>query len=431
MLVAHSGSIREILELADKIARLHVTVLLLGEPGVGRHSLARYLHAKSDVSGPFVSANLAVSAEVEADGLLFGERPLRVKAEELPRDRIGLLQSADRGTLFLQNIEEMPLSIQTHFLYFLESGEISPVGSPKRVQVEVRIIASASPLLEEYVRSGRFRADLYYRLNVIPIHIPPLRERRDDILPLARHFISTASPAARKELSVSAMELLVEYPWPGNIQQLKNAITRACLLSSGPVIDDTDLALDPIRPRPAADQIIVELKTHLARAEERLATLSALSLVASPIWEGRRFSAESDLCFVLMPFAAVDDIQKVYVEHTKPAVEKCGMRCMRADDIYGVSGVMQSIWEAINKSRVVIAEMTGRNPNVFYELGIAHTLGKPVIMITQSMNDVPFDLQHLRCVMYEYKPRAIERFEDALTRTLTTVLQTPVVAIET
>lgn len=429
MFLAESQSTKETLKLADVIAPQKMTILLVGEPGVGRHSLARYVHAKSSVPGPFVSANLAVSAE-EADNLLFGDLPPRPKSEQQTRARVGLVQSANGGTLFLQNIEEMPPSVQTHFFEFIHTGVVSLLGGPKLLQFDVRIIASASLLLEEYVRSGRFRADLYYRLNVIPIGIPPLRERRDDILPLARHFITSAPTGTRKELSVSAMELLVEYSWPGNIQQLKNVITRACLLSSRSVIDGSDLALDPIRPRPAADQVIVELKTRLDRAEERLATLSALSIVASPIWENRRFNTENELCFVLMPFAGIDDLQKVYGEHIKPTVEKSGMRCIRADDIYDVSGVMQSIWETINKSRVVIAEMTGRNPNVFYELGIAHTLGKPVIMITQSMDDVPSDLRHLRCIKYEYKPRAIERFEDALIKTLTTILQTPPVTLE-
>jgi hypothetical protein len=210
----------------------------------------------------------------------------------------------------------------------------------------------------------------------------------------------------------------------------KNVITRACLLSRGSSIDGTDLALDPIRPRPAAEQLVHELTSRLEDAKRKFNALEARTIIAAPIWQGRRFTTQPDLCFVLMPFADVFDTQKVYSEYVKPTVEACGLRCLRADDVYGVSGVMQSIWEAINQSRVIIADVTGRNANVFYELGIAHTLGKPVVIMTQSMNDVPFDLKHLRCIVYEYKPRTIERFQDSLTKTLTMVLETPATDVE-
>jgi hypothetical protein len=126
-----------------------------------------------------------------------------------------------------------------------------------------------------------------------------------------------------------------------------------------------------------------------------------------------------------MPFAEDRDVQAVYRNHVKSVVEdRCGLRCERADDICGVHAVMQSVWESINRARLIIAEMTGRNANVFYELGIAHTLGKPVIMITQCIDDVPFDLRHLRCVAYEYKPGRIDKFQESLERTIKTVLAT-------
>lgn len=433
MLVAHSTSMKKILTLAERVSQVNATVLLRGEPGVGRQTLARYIHSKSAMSGgPFVAVNLALFAIAEAENMLFGHQigALPSKSGRSRAGNIPLLRSAHGGTLLLQNVEEMPLSLQPLFVKFIQEGEFVPFGARRAVRVNVRVIATTSHHLEEFVKQGRFRADLYYRLNVILIDIPPLRERHDDILPLARHFISLALPDIRKDLSVRAIERLVEYPWPGNVQQLRNVITRACLLSSGPTIDDADLSLDPLRPRNASEQIISELKARLTFAERRLKTMSAVTIVASPIWQGKRISTEADLCFVLMPFADIQDVQKVYQEHVKPTVEKCGMRCIRADDIYDVSGVMQSIWEAMNRSRVIIAEMTNRNPNVFYELGIAHTLGKPVVMITQSMGDIPFDLKHLRCIEYKYKPRAIERFQDTLVRTLTTVLETPVTDVD-
>jgi hypothetical protein len=124
-----------------------------------------------------------------------------------------------------------------------------------------------------------------------------------------------------------------------------------------------------------------------------------------------------------MPFADTSDVQKVYRDHVKPVLESvCGLRCERADDIYDINGVMQSVWEGINRARLVVADLTGKNPNVFYELGIAHTLGKPVIILTQSMEFVPFDLRHLRCIVYEYKPRSITKLETALENTVKRVL---------
>lgn len=123
-----------------------------------------------------------------------------------------------------------------------------------------------------------------------------------------------------------------------------------------------------------------------------------------------------------MPFSEQQDLQTVYREHIAAVVKRIGFRAVRADDIYDISGVMQSVWEGINKARFIIADVTSSNPNVFYELGIAHTLGKPVIMLTQSMDYVPFDLRHRRCIVYDYKPKAIDRFERALEKTIRTVI---------
>lgn len=421
--VAESTEMKRILHLVDKVAPTDVTVLVEGEQGVGRKALARYIHNKSPrFDAPFIGVNMAASSGLDLGTTLFGQTRPSSAVKRKPRN--SLIRTAQGGTLLLENIEEIPSSLQSLLLSFLDSREFTLSGSSRPVRMDVRVIATASPLLEQYVKRGTFRADLYYRLRIIALNIPPLRERRDDILPLSRNFIKSVSPG--KQLSMSAVERLVEYPWPGNALELKNIITRACLLSKGKRIEVDDLSLEPVRERPAAEQVIQELKLRLADTENQVSTLTALTIVASPIWEGRRFVTEPDLCFVLMPFNRTHDIQRVYTDHVKSTVELCGMRCVRADDIYDVAGVMQSIWDAINRSRVVIAEMTGRNPNVFYELGIAHTLGKPVIMITQSVDDVPFDLKHLRCLVYEYKPKAIERFQDALKRTLTTVLQTPI-----
>jgi len=325
MVIAQSETMRHALELLEMAAPLKSPILLIGESGVGRQTLGRLVHEKSPKSrGPFVAVNLAAIPESDILASLFGHIP---SLSTIPR--VGLATAARGGTLLLQKIEDTPFVAQGVLLEMIQMGEVEPVGAAEAVSFDARVVATSTPILEDYVTQSRFRTDLFYRLNVIPIQIPPLRERREDILPLARHFIDLASPSGTKDLSVSAMNLLLEYSWPGNVQQLKNA------------------------------------------------------------------------------------------------VKSCDLRCIRADDIYGVSGIMQSIWEAINSSRVIIAEMTDRNPNVFYELGIAHTLGKPVIMITQSIDDVPFDLKHLRCIEYEYKPHAIKSFTDALIKTLNNVLRTP------
>ena len=183
----------------------------------------------------------------------------------------------------------------------------------------------------------------------------------------------------------------------------------------------------PLTSIPTADAI--SSRSEIAALRREIEYLHRNSIVATPIWEGRAFPTEAEYCFVLMPFSETMDVQNVYGDHVKRVIEKrCGLRCERADDIYDISGVMQSVWEGINRARLIVADLTDRNPNVFYELGIEHTLGKPVVMITQSMDYVPFDLRHLRCIVYEYKPSAIRSFEAALERTVRAVLlgnQTP------
>jgi hypothetical protein len=199
---------------------------------------------------------------------------------------------------------------------------------------------------------------------------------------------------------------------------------RMVMLSQDVEIDVPILGLAPPRPQPIDTALASHLQQETTRLQSEIELLNRVTIAASPIWEGRRFVTDLKVCFVLMPFGDSSDLQNVYFDHVKPIIERLGLRCERADDIHDISGVMQSVWEGINRAGIVIADMTGRNPNVFYELGIAHTLGKPVIMITQSMDFVPFDLKHLRCIVYDYKPAKISRFEEALRKTISTVLET-------
>ncbi len=146
-------------------------------------------------------------------------------------------------------------------------------------------------------------------------------------------------------------------------------------------------------------------------------------MMVDPIWSGRNFAVDERLCFVLMPFRKPFD--EIYADHIKPTVERLPLDCRRADDIYGVRPIMEDIWEQLCRSRVVVADLTGRNPNVFYEVGIAHTLGKPVVLIAQSMDDVPFDLRHHRVIVYGYTPPGARKLEEALERTLRGVVSIP------
>jgi len=199
-------------------------------------------------------------------------------------------------------------------------------------------------------------------------------------------------------------------------------IERSIIISSGDKITLKDITI-PQRTKTIPKPDPLSLISEIDNLKSELDNIRNNSINASPIWEGRNFPTESDYCFILMPFADTSDVQKVYRDHVKPVLEsRCGLRCERADDIYDISGVMQSVWEGINRARLVVADLTGKNANVFYELGIAHTLGKPVIVLTQSMEFVPFDLRHLRCIVYEYKPRSITKLETALENTVKRVL---------
>jgi hypothetical protein len=140
----------------------------------------------------------------------------------------------------------------------------------------------------------------------------------------------------------------------------------------------------------------------------------------NPMFKGRDFLLQANLCFVLMPFE--QEMQPIYDDHVKKVVIRLGLKCQRADDIFGPTQIIEDIWENINRARILIADLTGKNPNVFYEVGVAHTVGKDVLLITQNIEDVPFDLRHLRHIKYEYTPRGMDLFEEKLTATILNVL---------
>ena len=225
-------------------ARTQAKVLILGETGTGKEVVARLIHAQSARSArPFVAVNCSGIPETLLESELFGH--VRGSFTGAYRDKVGLVRQADRGTLFLDELGEMSLRMQAILLRFAETGEIQPVGADAIVgRTDARLIAATNRDLQARVREGAFREDLYYRLNVIQIAVPPLRERKDDILLLMRHYLGKASAGHRlpcPQLTTLAEQLVVEYAWPGNVRELKNVAERLVVAERGRPLTPDDL----------------------------------------------------------------------------------------------------------------------------------------------------------------------------------------------
>jgi len=232
-IVAASGAMKAVFRDAYRVAQSDVPVLVTGESGTGKEVVARFIHAQSGRRGkPFVAVNCAAVQDTLFGSALFGH--VKGAFTGALADRKGYFREADTGTLFLDEIADMPLDIQPAILRALETHTITPVGSDREVKIDFRLIAATNRDLEREMEEGRFRADLFYRVNVIAVHIPPLRQRREDILPLARLFLSRSVPPRR--LSRAAADLLLRYGWPGNVRELENAMQRAVLMCGGDVI---------------------------------------------------------------------------------------------------------------------------------------------------------------------------------------------------
>ncbi len=223
----------EVLELAETVAPTDSTVLITGESGTGKEVVARYVHALSDrEDGPFISVNCGALPENLLESELFGH--VKGSFTGAVRDKDGLLVAARGGTFFLDEIGEMSPSLQVKLLRALQEREVVPVGSTTPVDIDVRIIAATNRDLEEEMRRGTFRSDLYYRLNVISLHMPALRDRKDDVELLADHFLeSFAADGEPLELTDEALARLRHYDWPGNVRELENALERAAVLAGG------------------------------------------------------------------------------------------------------------------------------------------------------------------------------------------------------
>src|SRR6201994_619583 len=235
--VATAASSQRLLELARRVAASDCTVLIVGESGTGKEVLARFVHRFSARSaGPFVAVNCAAIPENMLEAILFGyERGAFTGAHTA---HPGKFEQAQGGTLLLDEITEMPLTLQAKLLRVLQEREVERLGGRTPIPLELRVLATTNRRLREEVAAGRFREDLYYRLNVFPLAIAPLRLRRDDVLPLAMQLLSgRCRPGERiPALSAEAAQLLLTYPWPGNVRELDNLLQRALILLSGPVI---------------------------------------------------------------------------------------------------------------------------------------------------------------------------------------------------
>ena len=261
--VAEDPVSKDLLRLAARVARSSATVLLTGESGSGKEMIARYVHAHSTRAGQaFVAINCAAIPENLLEATLFGyERGAYTGAQQ---SQAGKFEQADGGTLLLDEISEMPLGLQVKLLRVLQEREVERVGGRKPIALDLRVLATTNRDLEEMVREGRFREDLYYRLNVFPLRVPPLRERPRDIVPLARHFIARNADGRRLRFSSEAEALLRSHPWPGNVRELENTIQRATILAGSEVIGAADIVLSTASGRTtgaAAEAAATDIKT--------------------------------------------------------------------------------------------------------------------------------------------------------------------------
>ncbi len=255
-----SEKIRAVFRTLDKVAEYKTTVLIEGESGTGKELVARALHDRSPrAHKAFVAVNCGAIPGTLLESELFGHK--RGAFTDASSDKRGLFEEADGGTLFLDEIGELPLALQVKLLRALQEGTIRRLGDTRDLKVDVRVVAATVRDLGLEVKEGRFREDLYYRINVLPLRVPPLRERREDVPLLVEHFL--AKNHARlgtkvRTVTPRAHKLLLDYPWPGNVRELENAIERSVVLAEGEALDDTDL---PERLRSPKDAVQATLDT--------------------------------------------------------------------------------------------------------------------------------------------------------------------------
>ena len=295
-IIGNSEGINQVLWMTSQIANTNCTVLITGESGTGKELIARAIHEHSGRRNKLlVTINCVTLAETLLESELFGH--VRGSFTGAVRDRKGLFQEADGGSIFLDEIGDITPQTQKKLLRVLQEGEIRRIGDNQPIRVDVRIIVATNRDLEAEVEKGNFRQDLYYRLNVIPIHLPPLRERRDDIPLLAHHFLKKYAQEIGKEppsLTPEALECLIAYAWPGNIRELENIIERAIALSNKKILDPEDLMfgirkIGDSRRQPDGSTLAemeksVILKTLQACAGNHKLTAENLGISITTLW---------------------------------------------------------------------------------------------------------------------------------------------------
>jgi two-component system response regulator AtoC len=282
-IVGSSAKIQEVMRVASRLKDTRTAVLISGESGTGKELIARAIHFRGAFANrPFVAVDCGSLVPTLIESELFGyEKGAFTGAL---KSKQGLFQSADTGSVFLDEIGELPLELQAKLLRVLQEKEVRPVGSNQRVKVDVRIIAATNRDLEAAYRNGTFRKDLYFRLNVVTVHVPSLRERRSDIPMLVNWFCERYAPAADLRVSSAAMKALMNYDWPGNVRELENCVERAVALGDGTLIDLGDLppsiAALNLPARPLSDSAH-ELVSDLAASAESISGDSTASLPLS------------------------------------------------------------------------------------------------------------------------------------------------------
>jgi transcriptional regulator with GAF, ATPase, and Fis domain len=259
-IIARSRAMRELLNMAGQVASTDTTVLLLGETGCGKGIYARWVHENSRRSqGPFIVVDCTTIPDNLVESELFGyEKGAFTGAD---KQKLGRIELAHEGTLFLDEIGELPLNLQTKLLKTLEEKTFVRIGGGRSIRSDFRLIAATNRNLKHEVASGRFREDLYYRLNVFPVSIPPLREREGDIIELAHYFIEGYAKKIGKaglRLSRKEMEMLTKYAWPGNVRELQNVIERAVILAKG---NDLEIPLFPVAAQAGSKQAFEDMPT--------------------------------------------------------------------------------------------------------------------------------------------------------------------------
>lgn len=276
-IVAEDERMLNTLEIAKRVALVDTTVLLLGESGVGKEEVAKYIHKSSNrCNKSFIKVNCGAISSGLIESEFFGyEKGAFTGANK--EGKVGLFEIADGGTIFLDEIGELPLDMQVKLLRVLQEGEITRVGGVKPIKIDVRVLAATNRNLQEMIKQKLFREDLYYRLNVVPITILPLRERRKDIEPLIKHFLSNLNKKYNfnKSITSAAINYLYKYHWPGNVRELKNIVERAVIMSRGDKILRSDL---PIKDCIQEDKLEIDIKDKGISLKDAVESLEATLL---------------------------------------------------------------------------------------------------------------------------------------------------------